>query len=234
MHLSVLNITGFQLKLVAIATMTCNHIAHVFGVYMPEWLQFALYSVGGMTFPIMAFLLVEGFRYTSNLKRYALRLAVFAIIAQVPYSLLWGAFGNVLFTLLAGLGVLWACNKTKDYQLAHIVILLASVVITAYMDWGSIGPIIIYMFFIFGKKNGGLPKPSNIALTLAIPIVCIMVVSISPLSVNDLGFALIGIPFAGVMLCFYRGMQGRSMKWLFYAYYPLHIFAIWIISVTLL
>lgn len=66
----------------------------------------ALYSLGGLTFPIMAYLLCEGYRHTSSVRRYAERLAVFAVVSQIPYSLLFGATGNVLITLLIGLGML--------------------------------------------------------------------------------------------------------------------------------
>ena len=74
---------------------------------MPEAPTVALYMVGGLTFPIMAYLLCEGYRHTSSVRRYAERLALFAVISQVPYSLLFGAQGNVLITLLNGLGHHW-------------------------------------------------------------------------------------------------------------------------------
>ena len=54
-------INGFTLKVVAIIGMTCNHVANVFAAQLPQPLLLALFSLGGVTFPIMAFLLVEGF-----------------------------------------------------------------------------------------------------------------------------------------------------------------------------
>ena len=99
-------VTAFVLKVAAIVGMTCNHVANVFGSELPGGAMVALYSLGGLTFPIMAYLLCEGYRHTSSVRRYAERLAVFAVVSQIPYSLLFGATGNVLITLLIGLGML--------------------------------------------------------------------------------------------------------------------------------
>lgn len=74
----------------------------------------ALYSLGGLTFPIMAYLLCEGYQHTSSVRRYAERLAVFAVVSQIPYSLLFGATGNVLITLLIGLGMLWLVDRQRQ------------------------------------------------------------------------------------------------------------------------
>ena len=62
----------------------------------------------------MAFLLVEGYRRTSNVKRYAFRLGVFALVSQLPYGLFLADNGNVLFTLLIGLGVLYADEHMRN------------------------------------------------------------------------------------------------------------------------
>ena len=66
---SKLDISGFTLKVLAIVGMTCNHISHAFMPIMPHWVTFILYSFGGLTYPIMAFILVEGYIHTSNLKK---------------------------------------------------------------------------------------------------------------------------------------------------------------------
>ena len=68
-----------------------------------------LFGFGGLTFPIMAFLLVEGYRHTSNVARYARRLLVFALVAQVPFGMFLSPGLNVLFTLLVCLGLLAPC-----------------------------------------------------------------------------------------------------------------------------
>ena len=77
-------VTAFVLKVAAIVGMTCNHVANVFGSELPGGAMVALYSLGGLTFPIMAYLLCEGYRHTSSVRRYTERLAVFAVVSQIP------------------------------------------------------------------------------------------------------------------------------------------------------
>ena len=43
--------------------------------------------MGRLAFPIVAFLIAEGCLHTKNLRRYILRLALFAVISEVPFDL---------------------------------------------------------------------------------------------------------------------------------------------------
>ncbi len=92
--------TGFHLKLIALTTMFIDHIGAVF---FPQ--VTLLRVIGRISFPLYAFLIAEGCRYTRNRGRYALGLGVFALISELPYDLalhpeflengLWGQ--NFLF-----------------------------------------------------------------------------------------------------------------------------------------
>ena len=92
--------TGFHLKLIALTTMFIDHIGAVF---FPQ--VTLLRVIGRISFPLYAFLIAEGCRYTRNRWRYALGLGAFALISELPYDLalhpeflengLWGQ--NFLF-----------------------------------------------------------------------------------------------------------------------------------------
>lgn len=131
-------IYGSTLKLMAIITMLIDHTAAtilektlvVRGLYnldysnyqavqdfmTDNWLLYYGYSamrmIGRFAFPIFCFLLVEGFIHTSNKRKYAIRLALFALISEIPFDL--ALFGkmfyfehqNVFFTLFIGFLVL--------------------------------------------------------------------------------------------------------------------------------
>lgn len=84
-------IDSFQLKLLAITGMLINHMGIVFewSRSMPTLPLFAISEfVGKFTFPIMAYLLVEGYHYTRDVKKYALRLAGFWVLSIYPFYLL--------------------------------------------------------------------------------------------------------------------------------------------------
>ena len=81
--------TGFlnrnQLKYLVIAAMLIDHIAWAF-VPTASLLGQAMHIVGRLTGPTMAYMLAEGYHYTRNVKKYALRLGIFAVISWLPFS----------------------------------------------------------------------------------------------------------------------------------------------------
>ncbi|SHO50958.1 TraX family protein [Anaerocolumna xylanovorans] len=127
-------IPGSTLKLIAIFTMLIDHTAavileqilvsrgffvaysnasfdstniQIYQIY--EWMR----NIGRIAFPIFCFLLVEGFRYTSNKRKYAIRLGLFALVSEIPFDLafyerlFYSYHQNVFFTLLIGFLVIW-------------------------------------------------------------------------------------------------------------------------------
>ena len=128
-------ISGSTVKIIAVIAMLIDHAAAVVlarqlmdrglmnaiwggQTVLEEWLKdnLALYAVyivmrgiGRLGFPIFCFLLVEGFEKTRNVKKYGLRLAVFAAVSEIPFNLaLTGkvtasGYQNVFFTLFLGL-----------------------------------------------------------------------------------------------------------------------------------
>ena len=137
--------SGNSLKLIAMVTMLIDHIGASFlaGVlrYMNQtgieqsvlaawypnysklyYLYWGLRMVGRISFPLFAFLLVEGFYHTHSVKRYAGNLAVFALLSEIPFDL---AFDGVLFslksqnifwTLLLGLITITALDRLRSYS----------------------------------------------------------------------------------------------------------------------
>ena len=86
-----------QIKLLAIAAITIDHIAYIF-VQPEKAIYFIMRFIGRMTAPIMSFMLAEGFQHTRSRPKYLLRLLVFALISQPFYFRL--AFGRVPESLL--------------------------------------------------------------------------------------------------------------------------------------
>lgn len=92
------------LKVIAMFTMLVDHIGYLF---FPSMMIFR--TIGRIAFPIFAYLIGIGYNHTSSLKKYMLRLFIFALVTQIPYSffnrsLTFEPFNlNILFTLLLGL-----------------------------------------------------------------------------------------------------------------------------------
>lgn len=245
-------LSSFALKMVAIVGMTANHAAYLFDAQLPFEARCLLYAAGGLTFPVMAFLLVEGYRHTSNVRKYALRLGVFALVSQVPYALFLASDANVLFTLLIGLGVLYAYDHVTNRALFWALFagaLCASLV----CNWGFVGVVMIFLFKVLGAGTQQGPAarvdervrsdfaPAWLRTPLgsvATPVLLVAVADGLPLlaslangvsAAGDwslLPFALypiVGCTLTIPLLCAYRGRRGLPMKWFFYAYYPLHI-----------
>lgn len=101
------------LKVIAMFTMLIDHIGYLF---FPNMMIFR--TIGRIAFPIFAYLIGIGYDHTSSLKKYMLRLFIFALITQIPYSffnrnITFESYNlNILFTLLLGLVFIHLINES--------------------------------------------------------------------------------------------------------------------------
>ena len=135
------------IKAIAMATMLLNHIANALLSPQSPWFE-PLVNIGYFTAVTMCYFLVEGYGYTHDRKAYALRLLIFAVIAQIPYQLALGFFQlNMLFTLLACFGIVhvwvsWGADKGPQKVLVVLGLFFASL----FMDWAILAPVFTLMF----------------------------------------------------------------------------------------
>lgn len=224
-------LTGTTLKMIAVVTMFIDHFAR--GILYANYIlpnapvhigtplhKFYLFyrflrGIGRIAFPIFCFLLIEGFFHTRSRKRYALNLAVFAIISEIPFNLLlnhsisYPKHNNVMLTLLIGFLVMWGIEYFKEKVYLQIPIavfggLLAWVLKTDY-DYKGIILIVIFYFFYNYRTLQALV--GGISLYWEWPAM-----------------------FSFIPICMYNGKEGRKMKHLFYIFYPAHMLIIALIS----
>ncbi|MDY3980998.1 TraX family protein [Paraeggerthella sp.] len=219
-------VSSFALKIVAIVGMTANHASYMFYPYLPAEAFCLLFGLGGLAFPIMAFLLVEGYRRTSSVPKYARRLLVFALISQVPYNLFLAGNLNVLFTLLIGLAMLHLYDRLEN-RAGFWAIAAALTAASSLCDWGILGPVMILMMKVLEDRRQRVVYPLLVPiLTEGIPALARYLASGNLALLPFALYPLVGCTATIPLLLSYNGKRGLPMKWFFYAYYPLHILAL--------
>ena len=69
-------VTSFALHIMAMAFMLCDHLWGTV-VRGNDWLT----CIGRLAFPLYAFMIVEGYFHTKDIKKYVGRLLLFAVIS---------------------------------------------------------------------------------------------------------------------------------------------------------
>lgn len=209
-------------------------IDHATAIFVDYYDYQRLYNVGRcigrLAFPLYCFLLVEGFCYTRNVKKYCFRLFLFALLSEVPFDLAF--FGkivylghqNVFFTLLLGILLIWNLDSVlqKKYSnrienLLHILGIIAVYTVSCFInsDYSIYGVLLIAAFYVFRRRKSETAL-SNIIFNVV-------------LSLRG-ERQLCGVFSAG-LIALYNGKKGVSLKYFFYLIYPLHLLLFYWIKV---
>lgn len=131
------------MQILAMLTMLIDHVGVIF---RPESLEWRL--LGRLAFPLYAFLLVQGYLYTSSLKRYLRRLFYIFSVAQLPYVIAFNKFSiNVVGTLLVCLLVLFLIDRLPNQWLAAgIVAGCIALLDVLPFEYGSYALLLILIF----------------------------------------------------------------------------------------
>ena len=229
-------ITSLGLHILAMGFMLCDHL---WGTIVPgnDWLT----CIGRIAFPIYAFLLVEGYFHTKNLKKYASRLLIFAILSEIPFNLAMGSrvfypiHQNVLWSFLIALWLIHLNEKArKSGKLRKRILTVGLTVVLGYIlglvtmvDFYHAGILMVLVFYFFrGRKWWNLLGQ----------IVFLWYINTELLGgygyefqlwgqthfFQRQGFAMLGL----IPIWLYRGKQGYHNKFIqygCYAFYPLHL-----------
>ena len=219
--------SNFDLKILAIITMTIDHIG---AIIYPNIDAFRI--IGRISFPIFCFLLVEGFKHTHNRFRYFIRLLLFAIITQPIYDYSFNNHElNILFTfslsflLLSSIefikkiinkynkGIENYLYKTISYLLIYIIFLILSIILN--VDYQALGVSLVLIFYL----------SPNILLSLLLYLIIAITLDVNNIQLYSL--------IAFIFIYFYNGKKGKNIKYFFYLYYPLHLLLLKGLSILL-
>ncbi|MFF2531430.1 TraX family protein [Brevibacillus sp. NPDC058079] len=197
------------LKILAIISMVIDHIG---GAFFPDIILFRI--IGRLAFPIFAFQLAQGARYTSNSGKYALRLWGFALVSQIPYMILWDTTTlNILFVLLLSLAMI----KTRIRNIG----VFALIVFLFDFDYGFYGVLLAPLFYWFADRK-------HIAcLLLSVATICYSWYTGAWIQL----FAIVGIVF--VLYVPHDWWKIRLNRYVYYWFYPVHLTTILIISLLI-
>lgn len=231
-------ISGSTIKIIAVVAMLIDHAAAVVLIrylYSGRANQESLYDlygimrdIGRLGFPIFCFLLVEGYQRTRDVKKYALRLGLFALLSDVPFDLaICGVpfhigYQNVYFTLLLGLLALWAfrlferCPRRGLTVCGDVAALALCMAAADFLrtDYGGMGVLTIAVMYLFRRRR-----------VLAMGAGCVVLII---LALNELPAFFAMLPIA-----LYNGKRGLRMKYFFYAFYPVHLLLLYFLAVLL-
>lgn len=231
------------IKYIAMAAMLLNHISTVFmkpGTVLGE----LFLDIGYFTAITMCYFLVEGFQHTHSKKKYAERLAVFAVISEIPYCLAFTEEGviefygmNMIFTLLLCFFILLAEEKMENAFLRGAVIAVL-ILLSCFSDWAILAPVFT---LLFSWAKGSKKKLKRAFFTAAIVFGLMNLAGGAgrfSAAVNILyAFAsVVGILLSGiVIICLYNGKRTERgkifSKWFFYWFYPAHLLLLGLIRI---
>lgn len=222
------------IKFITIVLMTMNHYAWLF--LKPGTVVCELFTgLGYATAISMCYFLAEGFRCTRSRKKYALRLAFFGLISQVPFSLLY-TFGkhymtlhfNMIWTLFLCFILMIVLEEVPDRRM-RLGLVIAIIVLSSYFDWAILAPVYTILFYRAGNDKKAVRTAffTGIAL-LVFNLISNYAGTMPPLKVAQ--FILLDITgpllATAMILLGYNGEQAsgsRIWKWFFYLYYPVHL-----------
>lgn len=228
-------LSGNALKIIALVTMTIDHTGLLLmGNCRP------LRIIGRLAFPIFAYMIAEGCRYTKNKRSYFLRIFVLGLLCQAVYyiterSVYQGILMTFSVSILLSYVVLWVENKIQESSgdTGHInkilpwLLPVGLIILTAVVcgeirilpgrryisfDYGFYG-ILLPVLIVLGRD-----KKQRLLLAAA-------GMTLTAFSLGDIQwYSLVALLF----LACYNGQRGKwNMKYLFYIYYPLHMAVIY-------
>ena len=215
--------SSFTLRLLALALMCVDHAGLALFPAVP-----AFRWVGRLAFPLYCFLIAQGYRHTRDLRAYARRLLLFALLSEIPFDLL--IFGrvasmveqNALFALLLALLALYVADALRGRPVLLVASLLALCMgaMLARVSYGWLGIALCLCFHLLYERRGAMLLSAAGALLLYTASLFLSGVNVGWATASL--FALAALP----LLLLYNGKRGPRvpvLTFLFYAAYPAHL-----------
>ena len=243
---------GATLKLIACALMLIDHIGFIF-LDAGSDIYYTFRGVGRLAFPIFAFFIAEGCKYTKNKFRHFAFMFSAGVICEVFIVIFTRQFiGNIFLTFSISTALIYLLEKVKrsiferqffDAILGTIALVSAIIALNFAFEFSLVTPILLrpqkftldYGFYgvlapvavsLFDfKRIESAPDALKKLDSLPIKLLALSL-AIFPLTLlNNNNFDNIQLlQYVSIpLLLLYNGKKGFNIKYFFYVFYPLHM-----------
>ena len=233
-NLNTFGISGNVLKILGAIFMLIDHV----GVILFPNVK-VLRIIGRLAFPIFAFMIAEGCRYTKNKLRYFLTIFILGFMCQVVYYLYDKKLKmSILITFSLSILAVYSLQFVKEslfnkkygvfVKISSIIAFIAVIAGIYYLNqifsidygfWGCLAPLFASL----------LVKPNNVNFK----VWDVIDNKFTRLIIFGIGLIILAIEMGNnqiysllslLILFLYSGKKGKAnLKYFFYVFYPLHL-----------
>jgi len=217
-------ISAFSLKMIMAVLMVMDHLAYFLPHIFPFWFRY----IGRVVAPTFCYLMTVSLRHTRQRGRYITRLAtaglvMFAGNLALMYTLRGPSiFNNIFLSLAVGAALIVSVERIsqqKENRPLHMLA-IAGLIVACFFIEGSLLLPVTALIFYFLRGN----KPVMLVAYLLAGTGVVLVTGMRDYQLLQ--------AFAIIPIALYSGGKGGSAafsRWFFYLFYPLHIWALYII-----
>ncbi|KUF32899.1 conjugal transfer protein TraX [Bacillus sp. G3(2015)] len=231
-----MRLNAFQLKIFAMILMVIDHV-YTYIPGMPMW----MHHPGRIVAPIFFYFVVEGFFYTRNRTKYAIRVFIWAGIMFVGSALIQYIFptelglpNNIFLSLGLGIVLLMAIDyikREKNYLIGIPAAIIAAV-LGMFTEASFIGVGMTLIFYFFREKKIWLIITYTLFSLIEVPTLIMsgeVFTEMGLFGYNNQWMMIFALPFF-FLYNGERGLNNAVTKYMFYIFYPVHLWIIYTIG----
>ena len=223
-----------SLKLLACLFMLIDHAGLML---FPSFKIFRI--IGRLAFPIFAFFIAEGCKYTRNRLKRLLLLLVPGVVFELVYVIYSGELeGNVFLTFSLSVLLIYCLQYAKKQfhtgkalsRILSVLLLSVSLVAGAVIatlvgvDYGFVGVLVPVIIAFTHYREGETAESFKAIDTHAVHLLALLVGTILLTLDAQIGSIQIWCLLSVPLVALYSGRPGsRGLKYFFYVFYPLHL-----------
>ncbi len=246
--------SGSTIKIIACVLMFIDHMGLLL---FPGQMIYRV--IGRLAFPLFAFFIAEGSKYSRRNMRRFLLLFIFGLVYFGVYYVVSGEiYASIFLTFSLSVAVnglmdflkKWMFTNAKVYKFILSALVLSAVLFGVWclcevilFDYGFIGAMIPVLINIFTFKDESAPESLKRLDTYSVRLL-LLLIGLITFSVRNIAFVVdifgISVPMqffsvvSVALLLFYNGKPGnKRLKYFFYVFYPSHLVVLEAIAIVI-